>query len=140
MRQTGVVIRTDENTKTADVRVLRESACAGCHKNCGEECELTLSKQPPIVVTVQNTQNASAGDRVTLETDSRQLLSISALVYLIPVVLFALVRVLLGNSLPQGAVIGMSMAAFLAGFALCTILCNRLCKKHLRYRMCTCVF
>lgn len=87
---------------------IRESACSGdCHKcsGCGAATET-------MIAVAENPIGAKAGDFVNVTTDSRQILSMAVLVYMIPLALF-----FAGYAL--GAWAGISGALTgVAGFAL----------------------
>ena len=69
---------------TADVLLIRESACSGdCHKcsGCGAQKET-------MIVTADNPIRAQVGDFVTLTSDTASVMKAVMAVYLIPMVLF----------------------------------------------------
>lgn len=71
---------------TAQVLVLRQSACSGdCHK-----CSGCGAVQQKLLITVCNTIGAQPGDTVRIVTETGPVLLGAAMVYLIPLVLFFL--------------------------------------------------
>ena len=69
---------------TADVLLVRESACSGdCHKcsGCGAQKET-------MIVPAENPIRAEVGDFVTLTSDTASVMKAVVAVYLIPLVLF----------------------------------------------------
>lgn len=93
---------------TAEVTVSRQTACGhscdGCGRCAGRAAKLVVRAGTAIPVEI--------GDQVELYSDGR-VLSIAALVYLGPVVLF-----LLGYLLPSGLPEGWRYACGILGFAL----------------------
>lgn len=109
---------------SAELLVLRESACSGeCHKcgGCG-------SVGQTLRVTAQNPIGAQKGDVVVVESESGVVLKAAALVYLLPLAMFLLAYLAfmrLGDW--QALLIG------LGGFAVGTlpaVLYNRSVKAH----------
>lgn len=78
MEQYGQVI--EKKGKTASVDLQRHLACASCGK-CGI---LSGSKRRQVTVEALNPINAEVGQRVLLESDDRQILFISFMLYLVP--------------------------------------------------------
>lgn len=71
---------------TAQVVVLRQSACSGdCHK-----CSGCGAVQQKLLITVCNTIGAQPGDTVRIVTETGPVLLGAAMVYLLPLVLFFL--------------------------------------------------
>ncbi|MDY3618120.1 SoxR reducing system RseC family protein [Agathobaculum sp.] len=69
----------------AEVEVVRQGACMHDCAKCGG-CDTMVGQT--ITVTAKNAAGARTGDRVMIEGETRQLLSIAVLVYLLPLVLF----------------------------------------------------
>ena len=81
-----VRVRETYSDGTAQVLLIRESACSGdCHKcsGCGAAKETLL-------VTAQNPIRADVGDLVTIQSDSAPVLKAAAVLYVMPMVLFFL--------------------------------------------------
>ena len=88
MIQKATVISTDGNK--AKVEVIRATACEGCHRsNDGSGCAACtiLDLKRKITADALNDIGASAGDVVVVETPSRTVLSVSFLVFIIPLVI-----------------------------------------------------
>ncbi len=81
MKHKAIVLKTEGDT--AEVSVLREEACAHCAGRvvCGTAKTVTVRVKNPIC--------AVAGDTVIIERPSERVLGYSALVFLAPVVLAA---------------------------------------------------
>ncbi len=82
------VVRVKEtyNNGTAQVLLIRESACSGdCHKcsGCGAAKETLL-------VTAENPIRARKGDLVTIRSESAPVLKAAAVLYVMPLLLFFL--------------------------------------------------
>ena len=68
----------------AEIFIVRQSACSGdCHK-----CSGCGAAKETVIAVAENPIGARAGDFVTLVTDSRQILGMAMLVYVLPLVLF----------------------------------------------------
>ena len=81
-----VRVRETYDDGTAQVLLIRESACSGdCHKcsGCGAAKETML-------VTAVNPIRASRGDLVTIRSESGPVLKAAAVLYMMPLVLFFL--------------------------------------------------
>ena len=94
---------------TAEVLLVRESACSGdCHK-----CSGCGAVQENMLFTAYNPIGAGLGDVVIVSTDSKPVLTAAAVLYMLPLLLFFL-GYLLGLSLwDTGTVTG--GAAFALG-------------------------
>ena len=86
MIQTAKVIRILEDGR-AEVSVQRQSACGHDCSKCGGGCA-ELAVLPTVVVKAENPVRAMAGDTVTVESSSHQVLKAAAFVYLVPFLLF----------------------------------------------------
>ena len=99
---------------TAQVLVIRESACSGdCHK-----CSGCGAVQEKLLVDAVNTAGAQPGDTVIIRSDSAPVLAGAAVLYILPLALF-----FLGYSLGEGANFGplAGFAGFVAGLALAAV-------------------
>ncbi len=79
-----VRVRTVHDDGTADVTIVRESACSGdCHRcaGCGAASEV-------LTVRAVNAVGARPGELVKMVSDSAPVLKAAAIVYLVPFVLF----------------------------------------------------
>ena len=87
MQQTAQVIRIVSNGR-AEVKVHRASACASAH-NCGscDHCSF-MEHAPEVIVEAENICGAQAGDTVTVESATSNVLGAAVLVYIVPLVLF----------------------------------------------------
>lgn len=101
MEQLARIVKTDPDG-TAQVLVIRESACSGdCHKcaGCGAaEQKMLLSARNPI--------GAAVGDRVVLHSESAAVLKAAAMLYMLPLGLFFLGYILGAVFWQRGALTG----------------------------------
>jgi sigma-E factor negative regulatory protein RseC len=79
MKQTGYVIK--EKGAHITVQVLRATACGDKCSGCGAGCEREL-----INVEVPNELNASIGNQVEIESESKKVLKLAFFVYILPLV------------------------------------------------------
>ncbi len=73
----------------AEIEVQRMSACAHNCAECGGGCS-ELTRTGPVIALAQNPLGARTGDRVLVESSSKQVLGFAAVVYLLPIGLFFL--------------------------------------------------
>ena len=108
---------------TAQVIVIRESACSGdCHK-----CSGCGAAKEAIVFEAQNPIGAKTGDLVNVRSDTSPVLKAAAVMYVLPLVLFFL-------GYAAGAALGISGAlvgglAFVLSVALIVVYDRRMAKK-----------
>ncbi len=70
----------------AEISVARQSACAhDCHECAG--CGGTVA---PVRAVVENPVGAKTGDKVVVESETKQVFGVILLVYMVPVLLFFL--------------------------------------------------
>lgn len=112
MRAEAIVESVRENNCV--VLVKRGSACGDNCKNCSAGCKNTMTR-----VVVKNPLNAMAGDLVLIETDSKKILKIAFLVYIVPLLLFFTGYIISGIFSDNEAVsILISVIIFLASFLI----------------------
>ncbi len=92
MKESGLVTKTDGGT--AYVLFERTSACSKCGA-CG-----MIAGQNDITVTMQNSLDAQAGDRVEVQFTTKNALQSSAIAYIFPLIML-FVGVWLGYVIPQ---------------------------------------
>ena len=95
MREEGIVIKADG--KLCQVSVRRKSACG---ENCAS-CKAACSSREHIC-TAKNLVGAEKGDRVILETDSKEVLKSAFLVYILPILAFLTVFLVVSIRFSQG--------------------------------------
>ena len=121
MTQTAKVKRI-LGTDIAEVAVKRVSACAhDCSKCASGGCQML--EHPDLTVKAYNPLHAQVGDVVLVESSSKQILSMAAVVYLLPFVLLIIgysIAATLGKSEGTCLLIGGLCFAlsFLISFAL----------------------
>lgn len=119
-----VRVRKLNGDGTAEVFLIRESACSGdCHKcsGCGAAKETLL-------FTAQNPIGAKPGDLVTVTSDSAPVLAGAAVLYILPMVLFFVGYFVGARLLNQGALIGCT--AFALGIAGAVVYDRTVAKKQ----------
>ena len=113
MEQKAKVRRLLDNG-TAQVMVIRESACSGdCHK-----CSGCGAAQETLLFEAENPIGAKPGDMVVVKSDSGPVLRSAAVLYMLPLVLFFL-GYALGAIWGMGAIMG--CLAFAASIALVVV-------------------
>lgn len=80
MKKEAQVISVSDDG-TAELRVKRDSACGDC-ASCGG------CNAGSVLVKVKNSLSAKVGDTVLIETPSKTVVAVAALVYLLPLLLF----------------------------------------------------
>lgn len=124
MQKEARVIALNDD-KTAELAVRRDTACGDC-ATCGG-CSANVLK-----LRVSNSLDAKTGDMVLIETSSGAVIGISALVYLLPLIMFFAGYVI-------GAALGIMPLVFAAvGFLLPIIpmiLISRKLSGKIQYRM-----
>ncbi len=83
MLQMATVISVSHNG-TAQVSVKRASACGHDCTSCGA-CGIM---DKPLVIDVENTIGAAVGDTVEIESESKKILYLASIVYLVPILMF----------------------------------------------------
>ena len=109
---------------TAEVLMVRESACSGdCHK-----CSGCGAAKETMVVTAKNAIHASRGDLVKVESANGPLMKAAAVLYVLPLVLFFLgyyLGTLPGNFGALGGCLG-----FVLGIAFVVLYDRKVGKKN----------
>ena len=118
-----VRVRETYDDGTAQVLLIRESACSGdCHKcsGCGAVKETLL-------VTAVNPIRADRGDLVTIRSESGPVLKAAAVLYMMPLVLFFLGYGLGAALAISGGIMG--GLGFVLGIALVVVYDRRFAKQ-----------
>ncbi|MCR5826524.1 MAG: SoxR reducing system RseC family protein [Oscillospiraceae bacterium] len=109
MKQIATVEKLRQDGR-AEIVVARQSACAhDCHECAG--CGGTAA---PIRALVDNPIGAQAGQKVVVESSSRQIFGVILLVYMLPVVLFFL-GYFAASSFGSAVAVAVAVLAFFAG-------------------------
>ena len=113
----------------AEVTVRRVSACSHDCSKCGGGCSPLADIQKTITVTAKNLVGACVGDSVLIESKTAAVLSLAALVYLLPLALLIL-GFILGSALKlsEAFSVAISIAAFFIGCWL-TVLINKMLRR-----------
>lgn len=116
-------VKKQNDDGTAQVLVIRESACSGdCHK-----CSGCGAAKEAIEFTARNPIGAKTGEVVTVTSQTGPVLKAAAVLYMLPLVLFF-------GGYALGAVLGISggltgAAAFLMSIVLIVLYDRRMAKK-----------
>lgn len=123
MEQQATVKQVYENG-TALIVVKRKSACAG---DC-DSCRGCAHPETYLELAVRNPAGARAGDVVKVTSESRRILGLAALLYLMPVVLMIAAYIIAPGS--EGVRILCALAGLFAGLALCVAVSRRMRDKR----------
>ena len=110
----------------AEISVPRKSACG---HDC-EECAGCGMTGAAIKARARNDIGAQPGDKVVVESSTRKIFGVVALVYVLPVVLFLLGYVL-SEGVAEGARYAIAIAAFAVSFIPCVLYDRHARKKEL---------
>lgn len=118
MERPGVIV--EEKGDTAVVRIQRHLSCEGCGR-CGGI--LGKADQHELVVKVLNPVKARTGQRVLVESDDRQVIFVSFMLYIVPLAgLIAGIFLWLNLADYLGLAGGQDLAAAGAGFGLMALI------------------
>ena len=110
----------------AEVSVPRKSACG---HDC-EECAGCGMTGAAIKARARNDIGAQPGDKVVVESSTKKIFSVVALVYVLPVVLF-LLGYFLSEGLAEGMRYAIAVATFVVSFIPCVLYDRHARKKEL---------
>ncbi len=110
----------------AEISVPRKSACG---HDC-EECAGCGMTGAAIKARARNDIGAQPGDKVVVESSTRKIFGVVALVYVLPVVLF-LLGYFLSEGVAEGARYAIAIAAFAVSFIPCVLYDRHARKKEL---------
>ncbi len=110
----------------AEISVPRKSACG---HDC-EECAGCGMTGAAIKARARNDIGAQPGDKVVVESSTRKIFGVVALVYVLPVALF-LLGYFLSEGLAEGARYAIAIAAFAVSFIPCVLYDRHARKKEL---------
>ena len=110
----------------AEISVPRKSACG---HDC-EECAGCGMTGAAIRARAKNDPGAAVGQKVVVESSTKKLLGVVALVYVLPIVCF-LLGYFLSEGLAEGARYAIAIAAFAVSFIPCVLYDRHARKKEL---------
>ena len=110
----------------AEVSVARKSACG---HDC-EECAGCGMTGAAIKARARNDIGAQPGDKVVVESSTKKIFGVVALVYVLPVVLF-LLGYFLSEGLAEGMRYAIAVATFVVSFIPCVLYDRHARKKEL---------
>lgn len=110
----------------AEVSVPRKSACS---HDC-EECAGCGMTGAAIKARARNDIGAQPGDKVVVESSTKKIFGVVALVYVLPVVLF-LLGYFLSEGLAEGMRYAIAVATFVVSFIPCVLYDRHARKKEL---------
>ncbi len=120
MIQKGKVISCDGDT--ANVEILRESACSGCHNraSCGTGAVMSCIKAEKVTVQANNLCGAVPGDSVELESDNLRSIGVAFCVFVLPILIglgaYYLSRLFFANAAISYAASGILFVVSFFGF------------------------
>ena len=111
LKENGIITRADETT--AWVKTTRSGACGSCatKKSCH-----TANSIREHTFTVQNTLNVKKGDYVVIGLQTRPMIFLSFLTYVLPVLLL-IAGAIIGNSIAPIFQFNSSAASMVVGFS-----------------------
>ena len=125
MLQKAKVLSIRENGD-AEILVERESACG---HDCGS-CAGCGMQAAPIKTYAKNPKGAQVGDIVEVESESRKILAIAGVVYLLPLILFFLAYfIVLALTGSDAAAVTAGAIGFVLGIAGAVLLNHREAQK-----------
>jgi len=124
IQQAKVVRIIDE--KTAEISVIRESACGHDCESCGG-CGMSAAEE--IFAEAINELGARVGDCVDVETDTTAVIGIAAVVYLLPLLLFFAIYIIFRILKLNDAVCLLCGGVGFAIGVLCALALNRIVGK-----------
>lgn len=134
MKAQGKVTSVSDNTATVVSK--RNSACASC-SNCENKgmchAELIFSGEnsDAVEISVLNPVGAKVGDTVEIEASSRKTLFVSAVVFILPIILTVLFAFVVNKFVKSVILLwAISVLFFLSGFVLLTKLMNIYTKRE----------
>ncbi len=110
----------------AEISVPRKSACG---HDC-EECAGCGMTGAAVKARARNDIGAQPGDKVVVESSTRKIFGVVALVYVLPVALF-LLGYFLSEGLAEGARYAIAIAAFAVSFIPCVLYDRHARRKEL---------
>lgn len=119
----------------AEVQVRRPSACGHDCKSCGGCGPDTMTQ---VTAVAENEAGAHPGDTVRVESESRKVLGLAAVLYLMPVALLFVGYFAASGPLGQGEGISLivGLCGMIVGFAVNILIDRRLrTKRSVRFRI-----
>lgn len=136
MNAIGTVIEI-ENDNIAVVNTQRSSACASCH-NCEANgachAQLIFGEQNSVVThRVLNSVGAKTGDKVEISASTNKTLMLSALVFVFPLVVVAILYFLLSEIIKDlGLLTVLIVAAYIFVFVVVAKIMNVYARKNIK--------
>ncbi|MGI6743694.1 MAG: SoxR reducing system RseC family protein [Eubacteriales bacterium] len=124
MTQQAIVKSVSGNT--AKVAVVRQDACGQCAQQ-----SFCLGCAKTITAVVKNDIGAHPGDKVTLETSSKNILLYSFLAFLLPIIAGAAAYIITSTLWDKSAAAFITVGVFLAVFAITLIITKLFSAKDL---------
>ena len=133
MKATGKVIETIG--KRARVESVRSSACSSCHEcEARGACHAELifgSQTQSVIIETDNRIGAKVGDTVEIESSSSKTLAVSAVVFIIPIILSVIAYVIANKTLTDLQSALVLLITLLISFFVFLKLMNRFVKTSL---------
>ena len=119
-------VEKDLGSGYAEISVPRKSACG---HDC-EECAGCGMTGAAVKARARNDVGAQPGDKVVVESSTKKIFGVVALVYVLPVVLF-LLGYFLSEGLAEGTRYAIAIAAFVVSFIPCILYDRHARRKEL---------
>lgn len=122
MKKIGTVIEIMDDK--ARVECEKQSACDMCENaaHCVEKCQ-------KVYATALNTVNASVGDIVEIETDTRNVLLNALVVFMLPIFISVAAYLIAEPVLGEGIAVIITLVALVSSMGLFSFLLNNSAKK-----------
>lgn len=126
MEQTGKVVEISRDN-VAKIEIKRKSSCSSDCSKCGG----CAHPDQIMIVEAQNECGACVGDNILLHSKSRGILSIAALVYIMPILLMFVGYFIMPGG--EGVKIAASAAGLVIGALLCAAYSARVKKAKTQF-------
>lgn len=121
--QQEAIIKEIISAREARIEVRRKAACGG---DCGS-CHGCSHPNETITVSAVNEAHAVVGDRVLVETSSKEVLFLAALLYIMPIIL--MIGGYFISSGTESTRVLVALGALLLGLLICFFVSKRMKKK-----------
>ncbi len=109
--ENGIV--TQVSPSVAWVKTIRSGACKSCatRDSCG-----TANGQKAMIITVDNTLNVKEGDQVVIGLETRSMLFLTFLLYVLPIIVL-IIGAAIGNGIAPSLNVNPSLLSMFVGFS-----------------------
>lgn len=138
MKTKATVIACDG--KNAKVRVIRESACEGCHGcNASGSCgaEIVIAQMPNTYdLDVSNTVGAKKGDIVEIMPGTKLSLLFAFIVFILPIAAAVIAYCFTSESFSANISVLISVGMFIFSFLICAFIADKISKSADKSSIC----